>query len=90
MVEKTIFIEVKKPVRGQWVFDLDMTDESFFEQIGQKQIHIYGGGGGIDQGYQKEYFKYRDCTNREYSDSKTNNDNVHQPKQESDGIKRGN
>ncbi len=66
LIDKTIFVEVKRLTRGQWVFDLDLEDQSFFDHDRLKKTQIYNTL--VEDGYQKAYLKYRNCLNREYSD----------------------
>lgn len=61
--ERTIFVEVKRPNRGQWVFDFDPDDDAFFESRHTTKIYDTP----VDGGYHRHYHKFRNCTTREYS-----------------------
>ena len=65
--QRTVFVEVKRPNRGQWVFDFDPDDDAFFEsKLAKATSKLYDGP--LEGGFYSQYYKYRNCTAREYSD----------------------
>ena len=72
---RTIFVEVKRPQRGQWVFDFDLNDDSFFERkikaegqnraLVRREHQIYDTP--QQEGYFGTWYKFRNFTTSEYS-----------------------
>jgi hypothetical protein len=69
LAKHVIFVEVKRN-KGQWVFQLEHDDPSYFDEgasdfSSHRQIYSLP---APEKGFFSQYFKYHNNTNKEYSD----------------------